>query len=467
MAEIIDQIVKISITDAISSVTTVDVNTVAIVGRIGVAAARTLEITPELAPDKTGAEGSKKVSVSIGSETFEITTTASDAVSDVIDDLVAAINDQTTGSALFTATDGTTKMTLIAKQVGTAANAFRITVSSADANIVLNNASIVETASGNNAGTDTMETASPKAVGEKYGYDSEIYAMAMTFYSQDSQPSRVVCIPLANAAANSAILAAVKDAAEDFDFYHVVIASNDATFGIELLTDTTTGLQAWLADAKKVAEVQVADATELKNHGCSRVAVFQHAETHGTSKEFLNVGIVALRCASDSARGTFAHKKCKGVTQDSYSVEQYNEWVDAGINIYTKVSGEARLFMGTTGSNESFIDQIIKDDWICFNVQSRIYQLLGEGNDGNGVNYDDAGIASVAASVLNVLTVAQDTDHQYVMADSANVDYKPYSYLVANYPEDVRKRNLPLVTGSYARMNSIHTVVQVSLQVTL
>ena len=115
----------------------------------------------------------------------------------------------------------------------------------------------------------------------------------------------------------------------------------------------------------------------------------------------------------------------------------------------------------------TFIDNIVKDDWIRFNVQSRIYQLLGEANNGNGVTYDDAGIAAVAAAVLNVLTVAQDTDHQYVMVDSATVDYKPYSYLAKNYAEDVRKRNLPLISGRYARMNSIHTVVQVQLLVTI
>jgi hypothetical protein len=367
MAEIIDQIVKISIQDAVSSVTTVDVNTVAIVGRVG-------------------------ATVSANAEQ---------------------------GIAAFTPS------------------------------------------------TDPMQSVSANAVKEAYGADSELYAMAMTFFSQDAQPSRVVCIPLAQTAANTAILAAVQDAAEDFDFYHVVIASNDAAFGLTLLTDSTTGLQAWLADVKKVAEIQVADATALKEHGCDRVAVFQHTETHGTSKEFLNVAIVALRCAKDSARGTFAHKKCKGVTPDSYDVDDYNEWIDAGINIYVKVSGEARLFMGTTGSNETFLDQKIKDDWIRFNVQSRIYKLLGEGNDDNGVNYDDAGIGAVASSVLNVLTLAQDTDHQYVMVDSASVDYKPYSYIVENYAEDVRKRNLPLISGRYSRMNSIHTVVQVALQVTL
>ena len=87
MPEIIDQIVKISIQDAISSVTTVDVNTVAIVGRVGAT---------------------------------------------------------TTGEGAFTPS------------------------------------------------TDPMQTASANAVAEAYGADSEIYAMARTFFGQKSQPSRVV-----------------------------------------------------------------------------------------------------------------------------------------------------------------------------------------------------------------------------------------------------------------------------------
>lgn len=339
-----------------------------------------------------------------------------------------------------------------------------------------------------------------------YGADSELAAMVRAFFAQDSQPSRVVCIPAASTAAGT--LAAVQEAAKTFNFYHVVLATWDESVSDTILVGSN-GWQKWLADAKKVLHVQVKDPGSLKDLGGDRVAIYKHNEiqkitqtvttsttttvtelqtlpagwTEGELKtsetssgttttvevsvEFLPVGIVALRCASDSARGTFAHKKCKGVTPDSYTVEQYNAWVDGGINVYTKVSGEARLFMGTAGGSESFIDQVVKDDWIRFNSQSRIYQLLGEGNDGNGVNYDDAGIGAVAASVLNVLNVAADTDHQYVMADSASVEYKPYSYLVANYAEDVRKRNLPLIKGRYARMNSIHTVVQVELQVTL
>ena len=376
MAEIIDQIVKISIQDAISSVTTVDVNTVAIIGKVGATTTTPTAFTPS---------------------------------------------------------------------------------------------------------TEPMKALNAKSVADAYGPDSEIYAMASAYFSQDSQPNEVVCIPLLNNGAFSTALAKAQAAAESFDFYHIVAATDDAAVTATEINGTGKW-QEWLAEAHKVLHLQVFNggtqaaaitaantfAEALDAQGSNRCALYLHKENGAeSSKEFLPVAIVALRCASDSARGTFAHKKCRGVTFDSYSATDYAALQANGVNVYTKVAGEARLFMGTTQNKETFIDQVVKDDWIRFNVQSRIYQLLGEANDGNGVNYDDAGIAAVAAAVLNVLTVAQDTDHQYVMVDSATVDYKPYSYLAKNYAEDVRKRNLPLISGRYARMNAIHTVVHVQLLVTL
>lgn len=376
MAEIIDQIVKISIQDAISSVETVDVNTVAIVGKVGATTTTPTAFTPS---------------------------------------------------------------------------------------------------------TEPMKALTAKAVAEAYGADSEIYAMASAFFAQDSQPSELICIPLANDGAFSTAIGKAKTAAESFAFYHVIAATDDAAVTATEINGTNKW-QEWLAEAHKVLHLQVYNggsqaaaitaantfADALDSASANRCALYLHKENGtGGSREFLPVGIVAGRCASDSARGTFAHKKCRGVTFDSYSATDYAALQAKGVNVYTKVAGEARLFMGTTQNKETFIDNIVKDDWIRFNVQSRIYQLLGEANNGNGVTYDDAGIAAVAAAVLNVLTVAQDTDHQYVMVDSATVDYKPYSYLAKNYAEDVRKRNLPLISGRYARMNSIHTVVQVQLLVTI
>lgn len=312
-------------------------------------------------------------------------------------------------------------------------------------------------------------------VGSEYGTDSQLYAMAVKFFAQDAQPESLACIP---AESFATALAKVKDAAGTLDFYHVVAATGDVLPTLAQLT----AFQDFLADAKKVLHVQVppsdgfgAEKTlmdGLKSYGADRVAVYLHTEgltdsDGAASGEYLNVGIVANRCAADSARGTFAHKKCSGVTADSYSADDYKTLVDAGLNIYLTVSGEARLFMGTTCDSGHFVDQVVKDDWVRFNVQSRVFKLLGDANDGHGVTYDDAGIAAVAASVLNVLNVAMDEEHQYVMADSASVAYKSYDYLKENRAGDVRKRNLPLVTGRYSRMNAIHTVVQVSLQVTL
>lgn len=364
--------------------------------------------------------------------------------------------------------------------------------------------------------SDAGEYASAEDVGAAYGTDSELYAMAVKFFAQDSQPSTLVAIPASEFAA---ALEAAKTAADTFAFYHVCVATSDTLPEAGQLESW----QDWLADAKKILHVQapasednakeIALMAELKAYGADRVAVYLHTEDHVsetttvakykdgdtsgettswsngtktvtkvvvdennetttttvtiTSCEFLNVAIVALRCAADSARGTFAHRKCGSTTADTYGTSAYTKLINAGLNIYLTVAGEARLFMGTTCDSSHFIDEVAKDDWIRFNVQSKIFALLGDANDGHGVNYDDAGIASVAATVLNVLNVAQDNDHQYVMADSATVSYKDYDYLKENRTDDVKKRNLPLISGNYARMNAIHTVQQVSLQVTL
>lgn len=302
-----------------------------------------------------------------------------------------------------------------------------------------------------------------------YGADSVLAKMAETFFAQDAQPNSVVCVPAANFAG---ALNAVETASGAFDFYHICYG------GLSPVAANFAGWQTFLANAKKVLHVQIdnsgashtseiALAEELADGTMDRIALYVHTDFDGNKdRGFLNVAIVALRCAFDSAKGTFAHKKCKGVVVDDFTTSEYTALINSGLNIYVKVAGEARLFMGTTCNKTSFIDQKIKDDWIRFNTQSRIYALLGEANDGAGVNYDDAGIASVAACVSNVFNIAADTNHQYIM-EGASVDFKTYSYLKENYKDDVMARNLPLIKGTYSRMNSVHTVNQVTLQVTL
>jgi hypothetical protein len=51
--------------------------------------------------------------------------------------------------------------------------------------------------------------------------------------------------------------------------------------------------------------------------------------------------------------------------------------------------------------------------------------------------------------------------------DGYTVKVQTYDYLKTNYSADVQARNLPLVKGRYSRMNSINTVKNVELTVTL
>ncbi|PBC75346.1 hypothetical protein [Fibrobacter intestinalis] len=56
------------------------------------------------------------------------------------------------------------------------------------------------------SGKDSAEAgefASSDDIGDAYGTDSELYAMGVKFFAQDSQPSKVVCIPAPDLLAHS------------------------------------------------------------------------------------------------------------------------------------------------------------------------------------------------------------------------------------------------------------------------
>lgn len=305
-----------------------------------------------------------------------------------------------------------------------------------------------------------------KAIGDSFGKDSEIYAMASAFFGQSNQPESLVVIPVSGI---TDLANGIKAASEaGLEFYHICASCDEADISAQLPEIHTD-----LEDGKMLLHLQTSSKESAKNMvkklsdmELKRTAVF----LHGVKNEFLNVAIVTVRCAKDSAKGTFAHKKVNGITPDAYSKDDYNDLVNAGVNIYCKARSkgriESRLFMGTTKDKTCFIDNIIKDDWIRFNVQIEIFSLLGEANDGDGVNYEDSGIDSIPTKILQVFSKASDSAHKYIM-EGYIVDYKNYDYLKKNNADDVKNRNLPLVKGYYSRMNSVHTARNVQLNVTL
>jgi len=317
---------------------------------------------------------------------------------------------------------------------------------------------------------------------EVFGTDSVLYGMVASAFSQGACPAKIVAIKASSFADALSAVKAAENAKKDF--YHIVAKFDDDVIPSASLFTNAGGWNSYLGENFKVLHLELNDTSEgfgaikaladsLIAATSDRVALYQHA-----SPGDISASMASYRSALDSARGTFAHKKVKGVTYDNYKKADFDALVSRGINVYTIAAGEPRLFMGATcgktvlldstgeQSPASFIDNVVKDDWIRFNVQTKIYSLLGEANDGFGVTYDDSGINAVAAAILQVFSKASDTDHQYIM-DGYTVDVKSYEYLKTNYSADVQARNLPLVKATYARMNSIHTVKNVELTVTL
>lgn len=115
---------------------------------------RVVEVTPALKSGETGAVGSKTVTVTIGAKTFSATTTSAETIASIIDDLVAAINNASTGSESFVAVDGTTKITLTAKDYGSSYNDIMIIAGSTDGNVEFDESTGVKQTA---AGVDAKE----------------------------------------------------------------------------------------------------------------------------------------------------------------------------------------------------------------------------------------------------------------------------------------------------------------------
>lgn len=306
--------------------------------------------------------------------------------------------------------------------------------------------------------------------------DGDLAKVAASFFAENN-PGKLVCIPttsedLVGSNIKSLLDAAIslgKDASSpiqrDVDFYHVIIRLGDsveASAAIEIVK----ALDSWCADNFRLGHVEVKSlelaGSIVKGLGkkLSRVALYSHNDNEGTS---LAAAIVADRCASDPARGTWAHKTLVGVTPDAIGQSDLKDVQDHGINVYCKVAGVARTFFGSIiGQNNAFIDEVVKKDWLKFRTQEAVFNILGSANNGDGVDYNDAGIIAIAAAINNIFTIAADNDHRYIMPDSFDVQVPKYADISR---DDKEQRNLPDVKVTFAIQASINTVKYIELQV--
>ena len=465
MDRLIDEIVKVSVSDAIAAATPTSVNTAAVLGvstkpdaatqvlydQASVAeayetgVARVLEYAPTVT---TAAAGT--VTIKIGLETVA---TASTTDESTVASLVSALA-KSFESEDYTAVASATKLTITANKMGTAANS--------------------DTFSATSAGTGFSGTVSQTTA----GVDSAgIVSVTRSFFLEADNPGRLVCIPVASAP-TVANIASVLDGAlgmgkdangREVDFYNVILRIESGNAGdiIEMIEGdaTHTGIEDWCKENFRLAHVEFTDRTLAQSvidglaAPTTRVAYYFHGESTGKS---LAAALVADRCGNDPARGTWAHKTLGSVVADATTKAQLIDAQDKGLNVYVKIAGVERTYMGTTGSKTAFIDEVVKKDWLKFRTQEAIFNLLGQANNGDGVDYNDNGIQAVAAAVTGIFNTAMDNDHRYVLPDSTEVTVPKYADIPA---EDKAVRNLPDVKATFSIQASIHTVKTVELQV--
>ena len=317
------------------------------------------------------------------------------------------------------------------------------------------------------------------ASGNDAAYVSELSKVTRSFFGQSGNPGKLVCIPVASEPTVATIATTLdtalgmgKDANNrDVDFYHVVYRPGSSVTAANIIAmiegdSTHKGIEEWCKENFRICHIEVTDRTKAESvlaglaEPTTRVAFYFHNET--STEKSLAAALVAERCGKDPARGTWAHKTLDSVVADATTKAQLVDAQEKGLNVYVKIAGVERTYMGTTGSNKTFIDEVVKKDWLKFRTQEAIFNLLGQANNGDGVDYNDNGIQAVAAAVTSIFNTAMDNDHRYVLPDSTDVTVPKYADISA---EDKAVRNLPDVKATFSIQASIHTVKTVELQV--
>ena len=303
-----------------------------------------------------------------------------------------------------------------------------------------------------------------ETVGVDWGSTSKAFTVARDAFGQDVKPEYVIVASYG--ATETALLVTsslVASLGEDNTFYHV-LGDLVTYIGFAAVGDFCNANYKVshfdTANVDSLDAVETDDPTsQLDAAGHGRVSLWFHIDPTGVTArdDSLSGAITGRRCGKDPAKGTWAHKELTGVTADGLTPDQFKAATGKNVNVFVTTAGVSRTFFGTM-ANGTFIDSVIKADWIRARIQERLFALLGSANDGDGLSMDDDGIQAVGALITSVFAEAADENHQYIL-DDYSVNAPKYATISL---ADKAKRNLPLVKFSFSIRESIHTVKTIS-----
>ena len=464
MDRLIDEIVQVRVSDAIAAASATSVNTAAVVGVTTKDGAATQVLYGQDAVKDAYETGTKRVIILEPS----LSTAASG-------DVELKLGTTTVATATVRAGENSSTVKSVLKALASSFNAEGYSAKATSTTLTITSYAYGATAAADGAFSvdynDTGFSGSPVNTDGEEGAD--IVNVTASFFEEEPNPGRLVCIPVdADPTAANIVdtledaLALGKDANNrDIDFYNVIVRLGEGATKSDVLA-IVGALETWCKSNFKLAHVEVQDRTvgedvmaDLSLNPPTRVAVYFHKEASGKS---LEAALVANRCGNDPARGTWAHKTLASIVADATSKDNLIDAQDCGLNVYVKIAGVDRTYMGTTGTKTMFIDSVVKKDWLKFRTQEAIFDLLGSANNGDGVDFNDDGIQAVVAAMTDIFKIAQDSEHRYVLPDSWEITAPKYKDIPA---EDRAVRNLPRVRATFSIQDVIHTVKTVELQV--
>lgn len=475
MDRIIDEIVKVSVKDAIASATVTSLNTAAVVGVTDKDGAKTQVAYDQNEVEEAYETGEKRVifieptlsgTLASGDVELEcggnVVATAKIKVGDsastvrtLVKDLASDFNSGKPGKGVpgYKAVASATKITITSEAYGaTAAEDGVFTIDYNGTGF-----------SGSPNNTDGVDGA-------------DIVLVTKAFFQEEANPGKLVCIPVATDPSGSdiadtleaAIAMGKDDNHRDIDFYNVIIRLGAGATSASVVS-LAVALDEWCGENFRFGHIEVQDRAvaedaiaALVENNIKRVAIYFHDEESGKA---CAAATVADRCGNDSAKGTWALKTFSSIVADPTSKANFKDAQSLGLNLYVKVSGVDSLYFGTVCAPDKFIDSVMKQDWVKFNAQIAIFDALRKGNSGAGITFDDAGIQDVVTALTKVGTTAADKEHLYIMDDADhefNVEAPKYKD-IPNADRDVR--NLPKVKMTFSIMDFLHTVKTVEIQV--
>lgn len=225
-------------------------------------------------------------------------------------------------------------------------------------------------------------------------------------------------------------------------------------------------LQFYAGENDKLIFIETNDSANFEdimdaNNVNTRVSVWGQKTSIGSKAG----SICGYQFGRDSARGTFALKELDGVAADEMTPSEFETLKNKGLNVYTGVGADANAvnctYAGTTSDKEHFIDTILKEDWIKFNLRSEVFNLLRTANDGYGLDYDDAGISEIGRVITSVLNRAVNSHY---IQDNFEIDLPTYASISA---ADKQIRKVSGIVVRVTLMGTIQSVLNIDVNVQL